>query len=391
MSRLSRFALLLLAIEFLDELTFGAREAAWPLLRSDLDLSYLQVGALISLPLLASNIIEPLLAILGNTWRRRALILGGGCLFAGVLAAVALSASFLPLLVAFALLAPASGAFVSLSQATLMDIQPERREVNMARWTFAGSLGVLLGPLCLGLASWLGWGWRGLFLAFAILAGGLTVTTWREPFPVVAGQLFPDASALTALRDGLREAWRVMRRRHAARWLVLLQFSDLMLDVLLGFLALYFVEAAQVTPAQASLAVAVWSGAGLLGDFLIIPLLERVPGLRYLRWSVLLELVLFPVFLLAPGFTAKLVVLGLLGLFNAGWYAILQAQLYAALPGRSGTALAASNLAGAVGALLPLGVSLVAQRYNLQAAMWLLLLGPVALWFGLPPSGYKTQ
>ena len=73
-----------------------------------------------------------------------------------------------------------------------------------------------------------------------------------------------------------------------------------MLDVLLGFLALYLVDVARLTPAQAALGIAVWSGLGLLGDFLLIPLLEKVRGLDYLRVSVLLELLLFPAFLLAP-------------------------------------------------------------------------------------------
>jgi hypothetical protein len=34
----------LLAIELLDELVFGAREAAWPLVRDELSLSYTQSG-----------------------------------------------------------------------------------------------------------------------------------------------------------------------------------------------------------------------------------------------------------------------------------------------------------------------------------------------------------
>ena len=84
------------------------------------------------------------------------------------------------------------------------------------------------------------------------------------------------------------------------RWLVLLEFSDLMLDVLYGFLALYFVDVVGFTPSKAALAVAVWTGFSLLGDFLLIPLLEKVRGLNYLRLSVVAELILFPAFLLVP-------------------------------------------------------------------------------------------
>jgi FSR family fosmidomycin resistance protein-like MFS transporter len=178
--------------------------------------------------------------------------------------------------------------------------------------------------------------------------------------------------------------WRALRRGDVLRWLTLLAFSDLMLDVLLGYLALYFVDVTGVTSSQAATAVAVWTGVGLLGDLLLIPLLARVPGLQYLRVSTMLELVLLPIFLLVPSFAGKLVLLGLLGLFNAGWYAILKAQLYASMPGQSGTVLAVSNIFGFVGALIPWGLGLVAERFDLRVTMWLLMLGPIALLVGLP-------
>ena len=142
------------------------------------------------------------------------------------------------------------------------------------------------------------------------------------------------------------DALRALRRREVLRWLTLLECSDLMLDVLLGFLALYFVDVVGATPAQAGAAVAVWTGVGLLGNLLLIPLLERVRGLRYLRLSTVAELVLFPAFLLVPGFWAKLVLLGLLGLFNAGWYSVLKAQLYSVMPGQASQRVSESATTG---------------------------------------------
>jgi FSR family fosmidomycin resistance protein-like MFS transporter len=157
-----------------------------------------------------------------------------------------------------------------------------------------------------------------------------------------------------------------------------------MLDVLLGFLALYFVDVVRLTAEQASLAVAVWTGAGLLGDFLLIPLLERMRGLSYLRVSALIELVLFPIFLLVPNVPTKFVLLGLLGFFNSGWYSILQAKLYSAMPGQSGTVMTVGNIYGLVGGLIPLALGWVAQQFDLRVTMWLLLLGPIALMVGIP-------
>jgi FSR family fosmidomycin resistance protein-like MFS transporter len=382
MWRTALFTFTLLAIEFLDEFVYGAREAAWPLMRTELGLSYAQVGLLLSLPGVIASFIEPILGILGDVGDRRRLIRGGGLVFALALLLTASSQSFILLLLSFVLFYPASGAFVSLSQATLMDSDPSRHEQNMARWTFSGSLGVVAGPVALSGATTLALGWRGLFLFFAGLALVLVAVVGRFSFSNGA-----ETSESPGFLAGVRDALQALRRREVLRWLSLLEFSDLMLDVLLGFLALYFVDVVGTTPAQAGVAVAVWTGVGLLGDLLLIPLLERVPGLRYLRWSAALELVLFPAFLLAPNTWAKLVLLGLLGFFNAGWYSILKARLYAAMPGQSGTVMTVGNVFGLVGQLVPLGLGLAAEHFGLRAALWLLLAGPLALLVGLPRRG----
>ena len=265
-----------------------------------------------------------------------------------------------------------------------MDTDPARHEQLMARWTLAGSLGVVAGPLALGVAVLLGLGWRGLFLAFALAAVALTVVVWlqarrRSVTPPPAH----NDEALTLWR-GLRRAAQAMRRADVLRWLVLLMFSDFMLDVLLGFLALYMVDVVGVSPALAGVAVAVWSGVGLLGDALLIPLLERVRGLYYLRFSALAMLVLYPAFLILPWYGAKLVVLGLMGLGNAGWYAILKGQLYTALPGQSGTAMALNSGFSLVYGLVPALLGFIAQRAGLPLMMWVLVAGPIALLLGLP-------
>jgi hypothetical protein len=56
--------LLYLLIEFIDELVFGVTDAAWPLMRTDLGLTYAQIGLALSLPGFISNFIEPFLFIL---------------------------------------------------------------------------------------------------------------------------------------------------------------------------------------------------------------------------------------------------------------------------------------------------------------------------------------
>ncbi|HEX8230306.1 MAG TPA: MFS transporter [Chloroflexia bacterium] len=380
--RLSLFALVLLAIEFLDELAFGVREAAWPLIRDDLGLDYVQVGILLGVPNFIAGFIEPAIGILGDVWRRKVIVLTGGVFFGLSLLATALSGDFWLLLASFIVFSPASGAFVSLSQATLMDSEPTRHEQNMARWGFAGSLGVVAGTLAISAvaASSSGVGWRGLFVFMAGLTGALLLIAWRFRFP----RGHPEDEDSPGFVRGLLNAVGALRRGEVVRWLSLLTFSDLMLDILLGFLTLYMVDVVSTSPELAALAATVWMGVGLLGDFLLIPLLERVSGLVYLRVSALAELILFPAFLLAPDVWMKFVLLALLGLFNAGWYSILQGRLYSSMPGQSGSVMAVSNVFGLVGSLVPLGIGLLAEGVGLDVAMWAMLLGPVALLVGLP-------
>ena len=371
-----------LLVEFMDELVFGVSEAAWPLIRNDLHLNYVQIGLLLSLPGFLANFMEPFIFIIGDVWKRRALILVGGIFFTLALFLTGISTSFLFLMIVFVLFNPASGAYIGLSQAALMDSAPGRRENNMARWTFAGSLGVVLGPTLLAGALTIGFGWRGTFFGLAVLSTLILLAAWtRTPHDTSQSVSFPQFDQVT---QQFRVAFSALRSRSVVRWLVMLEFSDLMLDILYSFLPLYFVDVAGFTPAEAALSVAVWTGFGLLGDFLLIPLVERVKGLDYLRISVILELSLFPLFLLSSISRLKLAIVGLMGFFNAGWYAILKANLFESMHGQSGVAQALDNVSGLVGKLIPISVGLAAQAFGLETAMWLLLAGPIVLLIGLP-------
>jgi FSR family fosmidomycin resistance protein-like MFS transporter len=371
-----------LIIEFIDELVFGVGEAAWPFIRDDLHLNYAQIGLALSLPGFIANFIEPFLFAIGDVWKRRVVILAGGVFFTISLFLTGVSTSFIFLISSFILFHPSSGAFVGLSQAALMDSDPGRRENNMARWTFSGSLGVVAGPILLAAAAWIGFGWRGMFIGLALLSTLILLFAFRQipddkPHPVS----FPRFGEIL---QQFGRTFSALKNWAVVRWLILLEFSDLMLDIFYGFLPLYFVDVAGFTPAQAALSVTVWTGVGLLGDFLLIPLVERVKGLNYLHVSVVIELILFPLFLLTSISWLKLVIVGLMGFFNAGWYAILKAKLFETMHGQSAAALMLDNVSGLIGKLLPFGIGLAAQAYGLGIAMWLLLAGPIALLIGLP-------
>lgn len=353
----------------MDELVGGVRAAAWPLIRNDLGLSYAEIGLALAIPGLLGSALEPVVGVLGDTPRRRAVVVGSGAVFTLSVALTAGAVGFWSLLIALAVGNPATSGFVSLSQAALMDLAPARRERLMAWWTLVGSLGYVGGPLLLAVALALGAGWRGALLVLAVAAAILAVAARRVPA----------APRATPVRNALRGAVSALSERDVVRWLTVLKAADLLLDVFHGFLALYLVDVAGTSPGAAGLAVAVWTGAGLLGDAALIPMLGRVPGWTYLRATAVVVVPAYAAFLLVDSFAAKFVLLAVLGLVNAGWYAIPKAALYDALPGRSGTAVAVSGFAGLVHSAVPAVFGAAAGAFGLAPVMWALILAPVAI------------
>jgi FSR family fosmidomycin resistance protein-like MFS transporter len=364
-------------------LVFGLREAAWPLIRRELSLSYFQVGLLLSIPGILSTVVEPGLALLSDVGWRRRVVLGGGVTFILALFGTAAAPGFGFLLAATCLLFPASGAFVSLAQATWMDLEPASTERNMARWVVAGSVGGIVGPLLLVGVVGVGSGWRGATVIAALMTVPVLLSARRLRFP-------PPHPETAHLRAAVCGAIAALRERRVLRWLTLVQLTDLLGDVFLGFSALYLVDAGGATPSVAAVGVGILSVASLLGDALVIRILRRMNGLSWLRWSAVGVLAVYPAFLMVGSLAGKLMLLLPLGLVRSGWYAIVQARLYSELPARGGAAVAVGAPADLVGVLLPLAIASVAERWGLHSAMWLLLAAPIAL-LTLLPSGVREE
>ena len=331
------------------------------------------------MPLLVGGVLElPLGLLAGEGRRRRLAVLGGGILFILSLAAVAGARSFAVLLCAFIAFYPASGAFVSLTQATLMDAWPDRQAQVMARWDLAGSTGAVAGPLLLAAVLAAGGGWRDAYLVLAALAA----VTWlgtclRDPpgAPAPADEESPAG-------PWARELAAALRNWSAVRWLVLMQVADLLVDVLTGFLALYLVDVVHLRSAVAALVIAVRLGSALAGDAALIFVLDRVADLTVLRLSAAAAALLYPAFLLAPPVPAKLALLAALSAATAPWYPLLQARLYGSLPGRSSIAVTLSSAAGMAGGLGPLAVGIAAERFGLSRALAVLTVVPVVILAG---------
>ena len=92
----------------------------------------------------------------------------------------------------------------------------------------------------------------------------------------------------------------------------------------------------------------------------------------------------FAGFLLIPGFIPKLIFVILVNLFNTGWYSILQGRLYSSLPGQSASIMAIGAVTTPIAKFFPLAIGFLADQFGLHVALWVLILGPIALLVGLP-------
>jgi MFS transporter, FSR family, fosmidomycin resistance protein len=334
-------------------------------------------------PLLAGGVLELPLGVLAGEgrWRRLA-VLGGGLLFIATLLGVASARSFAVLLAAFVAFYPASGAFVSLTQADLMDLWPERQAKVMARWELAGMAGAVGGPLLLTAVLAAGGGWRASYVTLAVLAAAawLGMALRRPgaaaPSAIETGDEIGDERGW---RERAREVLGALRDWGTLRWLLLIEVADLLVDVFTGFLGLYLVDVVHLSPPVAAVGIAIRLGAALAADAVLVVVLERVADLTVLRVSAFGALVLYPAFLLVPGAVAKLIVLALLSASSVAWYPLLQARLYGSLPGRSSVAVTLGSAASLAGGLGPLAVGIAAQAFGLSRALAGLVAVPIVI------------
>ncbi|MGE5265339.1 MAG: MFS transporter, partial [Acidobacteriota bacterium] len=70
------FIAVLYGVELLDELIYGLQGAVLPDLKSDLALTYTEVGLLFTVPGLFGIFADPIIGLIGDTRFRRALVVG---------------------------------------------------------------------------------------------------------------------------------------------------------------------------------------------------------------------------------------------------------------------------------------------------------------------------
>ena len=225
----------------------------------------------------------------------------------------------------------------------------------MARWTFAGAVGAVAGPLLLA-----GFVLRRPRLARALRRASPSVAL---VLVVRARRVPDDGRRRGAARASGRRCAR-SRRREVFRWLFLLELSDLLGDVFLGFLALYLVDEAgdlgrdrrprgRRLDRRRARRRRRDDPAARAGRRPALPARERGAPRRRSSSPSCSSRRSRRSSSSSPRSRSS----------SAGWYSVLQARLYGALGGGSGLVLT-------VGALFPLNAVAAARESPLLAERW---------------------
>src|SRR5688572_6101673 len=151
-----------------------------PDIRSGFTLGYATLAvALLSFPALTALFIEAPLMMLADRIGRRRVAIAGFIVFGLAGFGAACSQTGWQLALALAVSANAGGVALGVSQASMMDADPDRRELWMTRWTLFGSLGDLAAPALLALLAACSLGWRAGFVVVGVAALACAIVAWR--------------------------------------------------------------------------------------------------------------------------------------------------------------------------------------------------------------------
>jgi MFS family permease len=328
---------------FADELASGLLIVLMPSLRARAGLSVAQVGWLWQVLFSAAALVEPVASAALDLVRRRPLLVWGAAGWGAALLVVAAAPNFWWLLLGFAVAGVASGPLTTTADVVLVEGHPDDVERIAARSTVLDTTGALLAPVGVAVALWAGVDSAALFavtgVALLVYAGLLTAAV--VPAPAAR----PDGtSPLAHVRTN---AVAVLRDPHARLWL-----AALVVQELLGLSELFEpVWLRDVVGASQPL-VAVHVAAGMVASLVTLLALDRLL-LRFgtvplLVASCVATLVLYPAWLLVPGYAAKLLLVVPRDAAMAPLWPILRSRTLAAVPGASGTTSALYSLLGFV-------------------------------------------
>jgi len=314
--------------------------------------------------------------VLADRHPRRIFVVGGLLGMAAAMTLAGLAPTAWALGAAISLFWVAGGCGVSLSRATLMDADPERREQVLARWSFVGTLGDLATPAFLWALALAGLGWRAGFLISGAILFAFALVVAPHRFPGPRGVAAEEDEGVP-LRETLRAA---LANRRLMGWLFGVSLCGMLDELLVAFGSLYMERDLGLDLAARSAALTALMAGAAVGVVAAERLLARgVDPLRLLLAACAGSVAALAAWLAATGPIGCGVAMALVGVSGAPLWPIAQAQAYRALPNRSALVHAMAGLFAPVELALPLTLGLAADHLGLRWALALVAIQPLGL------------
>ena len=375
--RLTSITVLLFGVALLEELSSGVPSAGAPDIEHVLRLSHTATAAvLFVVPGLVQLVVDPIVFVLADRFGRPWLVRGGLAAMALTSFAAALAPGPVTLAVALSIWGVATGAAVSLTEATLIDAWPDRQARTMARWTLLSLVGDFAAPMLIGALAVVrgsATGWR---TAFAIVGGALAVwavavSLRRFPAPP-SGPEDDEPSLWEAVRDALRD-------RVLVGWLFGLALCNLLDEILIVFASLHVRDALGGSPAWQSATIGAFVAGGAIGLVGLEWLLPRHAERRLIIAFGIASAAAFVAWLAAPVAWLSALLMLFVGATSTPLYPLASAQAYARRPGRAGVIVVAGHLFAPFALALPWLLGAVADRAGTGVALSLLVAQPIGL------------
>lgn len=360
----------LMLVRFADEWFSFFPSGSLEAIRSDLGLSYARIGLVVAAQP-AGGLLGTVFSIAADYVDRRLLASLGAFVSGLGLLAFATSHAFIALLLAGFVWGLAGDALIAGTEITLVELYPESLAPVLARVNAYGAVGDLLGPLTLAGAAALGFGWRSVFAL-----GGALLVLYAASF---AGQTFPTPRPRPDGKGVVAGVVSVAQNRLVLRLALIDALFGLLDEPFQGYTLAYFERDRGLAPALATLIIAGWVVAGVVG-FLAVPIFSR----RSSDWTLLrgfgvVIAVAVGVLVAAPIVSLQALAALTFGFAAAVFYSVLQAAVLGAEPGRAGTINAVVSTIGTFGIAFPSLVGVVVDDHGLQAGLGLYALIPLLI------------
>lgn len=368
-------------LPLLDELAGGLSVASTPTLSRLGPGLVVWSGVLLTLPMLSSFLEAPILAWTDRARGARRFVVAGGLVaMAASVALVSWSHGIVGIALAMLLYGPASGLSLGTAESMLVDGADEAVAARrLARWTLFASIGDVLAPAIVGLAT----DWRFAFRAVALAILGAALMQLRPTSAKAPPER--EAAPEAAERDVAREVedepvWRSLRaaleNRVLAAWLFGAAMCTLLDESLAVLVSLW---TSGFGPHAAASALVAFSLGSVVGAAVLERALERVPTRRAVLLASIACIIALGAWVMATSITQVLVLGFLVGAAAGPLHPLAKAAAFATMPDRPGLVNGAAQAFVVVDILAPLALAWLATAIGPRATLATMALQPLAL------------